>query len=65
MKTCSDCLYFVDGKGNGGICSNEILGRRFLHIPFVPCHKDEPACWAFEFKTILMKDTQDEVVPSR
>ena len=62
MDTCDGCIFF-SGKADGnGICTNEVLGRQFRHIPFIPCRGKERACWAFERDA--NRKRSDEVVSS-
>lgn len=66
MNTCNDCFFFSGKKDGNGICTNEVIGRQ-LHLPFIPCHGKERACWAFEpDRAVREKDEvkQDGLVSS-
>lgn len=60
MDTCDDCVFF-SGKADGnGICTNEVLGRQFRYIPFIPCRGKERACWAFERDLVASEKNEAE-----
>ena len=60
MDTCDDCFFFSGKTDGNGICINEVLGRQYRYIPFIPCHGKDRACWAFERDLVTSEKNEAE-----